>query len=111
MTSATDPTTSELERARDNLAAIVASSEDAIVSKTLEGIVTSWNSGAERLFGYTAEEMIGQPILRVIPPDRHSEETLILSKLRRGERLERYETIRVHKDGHLLEVSLTVSPV
>jgi len=108
--SATD-TTAELEIARDNLAAIVASSEDAIVSKTLEGIVTSWNSAAERLFGYAADEMIGQPILRVIPPDRHHEETEILARLRRGERLERYETIRLHKNGTLLEVSLTVSPV
>jgi len=108
--SATD-TTTELELARDNLAAIVASSEDAIVSKTLEGIVTSWNSAAERLFGYPAEEMIGQSILRVIPPDRHHEETEILARLRRGERLERFETIRLHKDGTLLEVSLTVSPV
>jgi PAS domain S-box-containing protein len=107
--NATD--TSELELARDNLAAIVASSEDAIVSKTLEGIVTSWNSAAERLFGYSAAEMVGQSILRVIPPDRHHEETEILAKLRRGERLERYETIRLHKDGHMLEVSLTVSPV
>src|SRR4051812_28601706 len=107
----TEPTRAELERARDNLAAIVASSEDAIVSKTLEGIVTSWNIAAERLFGWTAAEMVGQPILKVIPPDRHSEEVEILSRLRRGERLERYETVRVHKDGHELNVSLTVSPV
>jgi PAS domain S-box-containing protein len=107
--NATD--TSELERARDNLTAIVASSEDAIISKTLEGTIVSWNAAAERLFGYDAAEMIGQSILQVIPPDRHHEETEILARLRRGERLERYETIRLHKDGRLLEVSLTVSPV
>ena len=107
----TAATRAELERARDHLAAIVASSEDAIVSKTLEGIVTSWNIAAERLFGWTAAEMVGQPILKLIPPDRHQEEVEILSRLRRGERLERYETIRVHKDGHEINVSLTVSPV
>ena len=101
----------EFERVRARLAAIVTSSEDAIASKTLEGIVTSWNEAAERLFGFTAEEMIGQSILRVIPEERHTEEAEILSKLRRGERITRYETIRRHKDGHLLEISLTVSPV
>jgi PAS domain S-box-containing protein len=100
-----------LERARAHLAAIVASSEDAIVSKTLEGIVSSWNAAAERLFGYTAAEMVGQPILRLIPDELQHEEAEILSKLRRGERIERYETIRKHKGGQLLEVSLTISPV
>jgi PAS domain S-box-containing protein len=103
--------TAELERARSHLAAIVTFSEDAIVGKTLEGIVTSWNAAAERLFGFTAEEMIGQPIVRVIPEELRYEEAEILAKLRRGERIERYETIRVHKDGHRLEVSLTISPV
>jgi PAS domain S-box-containing protein len=104
-------TVEELEKARAHLAAIVASSEDAIVSKTLNGIVTSWNSAAQRLFGFDAEDMIGQPILRIIPEDLHHEETEILAKLRRGERIERYETTRLHKEGHRLEISLTVSPV
>jgi PAS domain S-box-containing protein len=105
------PHEEELERLRAHLAAIVTSSEDAIVSKTLDGVVTSWNEAAEHLFGFTAQEMIGQSILRVIPEERQSEETEILSKLRRGERITRYETIRRHKDGHPLEISLTVSPV
>jgi len=99
------------EHARLLLAAIVASSEDAIVSKTLQGIVTSWNSAAERLFGFTAREMIGQSITRVIPEELQHEETEILSKLRKGERIERYETVRVTKDGRRLDISLTISPV
>lgn len=101
----------ELEEARAHLAAIVESSEDAVVSKTLDGVVTSWNVAAERLFGLTAEEMIGQPITRIIPQDLQHEEVEILSKLRRGERIERFETTRLHKEGHRLEISLTVSPV
>jgi PAS domain S-box-containing protein len=105
------PSSIDLESARAHLAAIVASSEDAIVSKTLEGIVTSWNGAAERLFGYSSAEMVGQPILKIIPPELHYEETQILAKLRAGERIERYETVRVHKDGHRIEVSLTVSPM
>jgi len=98
-------------RANAYLAAIVTSSDDAIVSKTLEGIVTSWNAAAERVFGYTAGEMIGRSILLVIPPDRHHEEDFILGSVREGTSIERYETIRRRKDGQLIPVSLTVSPV
>jgi PAS domain S-box-containing protein len=93
------------------LASIVESSDDAIVSKSLDGIVTSWNRGAERIFGYTAAEMIGQPITLVIPQDRHSEEREILTRIRRGERIDHYETVRQRKNGSLIIVSLTVSPV
>jgi PAS domain S-box-containing protein len=93
------------------LAAIVESSDDAIVSKTLEGRVTSWNEGAERIFGYEADEMIGQPITRIIPPELHGEEEGILARLRRGERIHHYETTRVTKDGRRIEISLTVSPL
>jgi PAS domain S-box-containing protein len=99
------------ERAKAHLAAIVMSSEDAIVSKNLQGIVTSWNGAAERLFGYTAEEMIGQPVSRLIPPDRHDEEPSILERIGRGESIEHYETIRRRKDGTHLPISLTVSPL
>jgi PAS domain S-box-containing protein len=93
------------------LAAIVASSDDAIVSKTLDGVITSWNAGAERLFGYTANEAVGQPISMIIPLDRRDEETVILARLREGKRIDHFDTIRVRKDGAKLEVSLTISPV
>lgn len=93
------------------LAAIVASSDDAIIGKNLNSIVTSWNSGAERIFGYTAEEMIGTSIMRLIPSDRHEEEVEILSRIRRGERFDHFETIRLAKDGRKLNVSITVSPI
>src|SRR6516225_6983743 len=93
------------------LASIVESSDDAIVSKNLDGIVTSWNRGAERVFGYTAEEVIGQPITIVIPRDRHDEERTILTRVRRGERIEHFETVRQRKHGSLIAVSLTISPV
>ncbi len=106
-----DPAAADIQRVGAILAAVVESSEDAIVSKTLEGVVTSWNAAAERLFGWTAAEMVGQSILRVIPEDLHYEEAEILAKLRAGERIERYETVRVHKEGQRLDISLTVSPV
>jgi PAS domain S-box-containing protein len=93
------------------LGSIVESSDDAIVSKSLDGIITSWNSGAERMFGYTAEEAVGQPITIVIPEDRQSEEREILTRIRRGQRIEHFETVRQRKHGSLIVVSLTVSPV
>ena len=93
------------------LASIVEFSDDAIVSKNLDGIITSWNGGAERVFGYTAEEAIGQPITIVIPQDRQDEERVILTRIRRGERIEQFETVRQRKHGSLIAVSLTVSPV
>ncbi len=93
------------------LSAIVESSDDAIISKTLDGVVTSWNEGATRIFGYAPEEMIGQPIIRIIPVELRGEEEVILSKLKRGERIAHFETVRVAKDGHLIDISLTVSPV
>jgi PAS domain S-box-containing protein len=93
------------------LAAIVESSDDAIVSKDLNGIITSWNQGAERLFGYTADEAVGRSITMLIPPDRLGEEDVVLSRIRRGERVEHFETIRWRKDGTLVDVSVTVSPI
>jgi PAS domain S-box-containing protein len=93
------------------LAAIVESSEDAIVSKTLDGIITSWNPAAERLFGCTAEEAIGRPISILAPPDRENEMTGILERIGRGEKVDRYDTVRRRKDGSLVNVSLTVSPI
>ena len=101
----------EGERAALLLSAIIDSSDDAIISKDLNGVVTSWNNGAERLFGYTASEMIGQPITILIPMDRQDEEPKILSRLRRGERVDHFQTVRRRKDGELLDISLTISPV
>jgi PAS domain S-box-containing protein len=99
------------EEAQARLAAIVESSDDAIVSKTLDAVITSWNRGAERLFGYTAAEAVGRPITLIIPPERLDEEPAILERLRRGERVEHFETVRVAKDGRWLDISLTISPV
>jgi len=101
----------QAEQAIANLAAIVTSSDDAIIGKDLDGIVMSWNRAAERLFGYTREEMIGQSVTRLIPTERLGEEHQILERIQRGESIEHYETIRRHKDGTELVVSLTVSPV
>ncbi len=99
------------QAARLHLAAIVESSEDAIVGKSLNGVIQSWNRGAERVFGYRAEEAVGQPVTMLIPPDRCDEEERILAAIRAGERVPPYETIRVRKDGRLIQVSLTISPV
>ena len=101
----------QAERATGLLAAIVDCSDDAIVSKSLDGVITSWNSGAERMFGYTAGEAVGRHISLIIPQDRRNEETGILERLRRGERIEHFETVRVRKDGTPLDISLTISPV
>ena len=98
-------------RAGDLLAAIVDSSDDAIISKTLDGVITSWNKSAERMFGYTREEAVGQHITLIIPEDRRDEEAKIVERLRRGERVDQFETVRLRKDGTLLELSLTISPV
>jgi PAS domain S-box-containing protein len=102
---------SRTELAVQRLAAIVEGSDDAIVSKDLKGIVTSWNQGAERLYGYSAEEMIGKPISTIIPPARHDEEVEILRRIGAGDQLNHFETVRQRKDGSLVDVSLTVSPV
>jgi PAS domain S-box-containing protein len=99
------------ERASSLLAAIVSSSDDAIISKNLDGTITSWNKAAERMFGYTAEEAVGKHITLIIPADRRDEETTILQRLKRGERVDHFETIRANKDGTLLDISLTISPV
>jgi len=99
------------EQATRRLGAIVESSDDAIIGTDLETIITNWNSGAERLFGYSAEEVIGKPVTILIPPERHDEEVEILKRIRRGERVQNYETIRRRKDGVLLNISLTVSPI
>jgi PAS domain S-box-containing protein len=93
------------------LAAIVASSDDAIVSKTLDGTILTWNAGAERVFGYTAEEAIGQPITMLIPPERQAEEPGVLERMRRGERIDHFETVRSTKDGRRIDISLTISPI
>lgn len=92
-------------------AAIVDSSQDAIISKSIHGIVESWNAAAEKIFGYRSDEMIGQPILTLIPEDRRHEEDEILDRIRAGQRIEHFETVRRHKDGSLLDISLTISPI
>jgi PAS domain S-box-containing protein len=101
----------EAEEKSAKLAAIIASSDDAIISKTLESVITSWNAAAERVFGYSAAEMIGESIYKLIPPDRYGEEPQILSTIHTGERVEHFETKRLTKDGRLIDVSVTVSPV
>jgi PAS domain S-box-containing protein len=113
-TNATDKvaaSSSEAEKAQRRLAAIIEYSEDAIASKDLNGIITSWNKSAERLFGYKAEEIIGKPVTLIIPPELHDDEPRILEKIRGGERIKHFETVRVHKNGQRIDVSLTVSPI
>ena len=99
------------EEVKKRLWSIVQFSNDAIISKNLEGIIESWNAGAERIFGYTASEAIGQSVEILIPPDRLNEEAEIINRIRRGERIEHYETVRRRKDGSLIDISLTVSPI
>lgn len=99
------------EQAVAHLAAIVQSSEDAIISKTLQGIIVSWNNGAERVYGYPASEVIGRSMTLLLPHDRPDEEAEILDRIRRGERYAHYETVRRRKNGELIDVSLTISPV
>jgi PAS domain S-box-containing protein len=99
------------EETRSRLAALVESSDDAIIGKDLDGVITSWNDGAERLFGYTAAEAVGRPVTILVPPDRQDEPLGILERIRRGERTHHYETVRQRKDGTLLDISLTVSPI
>jgi PAS domain S-box-containing protein len=101
----------QAEDAMGQLVAIVESSDDAIVSKDLNGVIRSWNIGAEKLFGYAAEEVIGKSIMILIPPDRADEETRVLESVRRGEKVDHYETVRRRKDGALVEISLTISPL
>jgi PAS domain S-box-containing protein len=99
------------EEVKQRLSSIVQFSDDAIISKNLKGIIESWNTGAERIFGYAASEVIGQSGEILIPPDRLNEETQILARIRRGKRIEHYETVRCRKDGSLIDISLTVSPI
>jgi PAS domain S-box-containing protein len=99
------------EEVRARLAAIVQSSDDAIISKTLDGVITSWNPGAERIFAYAAQEMIGQPMQKLIPPERQDEESAILARLTRGENISHFETVRMRKDGTRVDVSATISPI
>jgi two-component system sensor histidine kinase UhpB len=106
-----DPPSGRDDELRARLAAIVDSSFDAIVSKTLDGVITFWNHSAERLFGYTAAEAVGQYIFLIIPPERRAEEEEVLARLRHGERIEPFETVRLTKDGRRIPISLTVSPI
>ena len=99
------------DAAKNFLMAVVASSDDAIISKDLNGIISSWNEGARRIFGYEADEIIGEPILRLIPPELHHEEATILAKLRAGERIDHFETVRIRKNGERFAISVSISPI
>jgi PAS domain S-box-containing protein len=105
----TEQRRTEKERAR--LAAIVESSNDAIIGKTLDGVIISWNEAAERIYGYSSEEVVGQPISVLVPSDRPAEVPTILDSVRRGEKVEPFDTVRITKDGRRLDISLTVSPI
>ena len=112
----TDPlnpasTQAELQTLHARLASIIEFSDDAIASKNLEGFITSWNVGAERLFGYTAAEAVGQPMAMLIPPERAAEEPQILARIARGEVIDHFETVRVRKDGQRIDISVTISPI
>jgi PAS domain S-box-containing protein len=100
-----------LDLAAHHYQAIIESSDDAILSKNLDGVILSWNRGAERLFGFTSEEAVGRPVTIIIPLDRQDEEPSILEKIHRGERIEHFETVRQRKDGSLIDISLTISPI
>ena len=102
---------SQAEEAREWLAAVVESSEDAIISKTLDGVIIAWNHGAEAIFGYTAAEAVGKSMLMLFPPDRIQEETEILARISRGERMKTFESMRLRKDGERITISTTVSPI
>jgi PAS domain S-box-containing protein len=108
---ARDATERKLDDTRARLAAIVEHSEDAIIGKDIDGTITSWNRGAQHLFGYSAEEVVGRPISLLLPPEHTDELTRILERIRAGDRVERYETVRVRKDGRRIHVSLTISPI
>jgi PAS domain S-box-containing protein len=99
------------EKTRERLAAVVDSSDDAIISKTLDGTISAWNHGAEKVFGYSAAEMVGKPVLMLLPPERIYEESDILARIKRGESVDHFETVRVRKDGTRIDVSLSVSPI
>ena len=99
------------EEVRERLAAVVDSSEDAIISKTLDGTINTWNRGAEKVFGYSSAEAVGKPMLMLIPPERVNEESEILARIRRGESVEHFETVRVRKDGTKIDISATISPI
>ena len=101
----------DAEELSNRLAAIVASSDDAIISKSLDGIIVTWNEGATRIFGWQPQEVIGKSITILIPPDRLEEEPAILARLRAGQRVDHYQTVRVRKDGTLVDISLSISPI
>lgn len=101
----------QISEAQSRLAAIIESSDDAIISKTLQGIITSWNKSAEKLFGHSAREAVGQHISLIIPPERIQEEAMILSKIRKGEHIDHFETMRMNKKGKRIPISVTISPI